>query len=338
MAREQRRLVKTRRRFIRSLAIIAALAAVCATGQQTKRLPRVALVFGSVPANEMTGADPIHPYARAFVHALRDLGLVDGRDIVLVLRSSEGYPDRLPGLMQEVVRQGVDVIVTTGPGVRAAKRATDRIPIVGVLGNALDTGAITTFARPGGNVTGIGQDNPEVYGKQLQLLKEAAPAISRVAVITYSPPDGRRSRWRVEMDEAARSLQLELLWLSADKPEDLDAAFATIVRQRADALFADGNHVNYAQRQRIADFALKQRLPSFGFAEEGMLLSYWDDLADNMRRAAGYVKKILNGAKPGDLPFEQSEKYTLTVNLKTAKALGLAIPQSLVLRAEEKIQ
>jgi putative ABC transport system substrate-binding protein len=140
------------------------------------------------------------------------------------------------------------------------------------------------------------------------------------------------------MDAAARALQLELLWLRADKPEDLDAAFATIVRQRADALFADGNHVNYAQRQRIADFALKQRLPSFGFAEEGMLLSYWDDLADNMRRAAGYVKKLLNGAKPGDLAFEQSEKYTLTLNLKTAKVLGITIPKELLLRADEKIE
>jgi putative ABC transport system substrate-binding protein len=140
------------------------------------------------------------------------------------------------------------------------------------------------------------------------------------------------------MDTAARALRLELLWLSADKPEDLDAAFERIVRERADALYADGNHVNYAQRQRIADFALKQRLPSFGFAEEGMLLSYWDDLADNMRRAAGYVKKILSGTKPADLPFEQSEKYTLTINLKTAKALRLEIPPSLLLRADEKIQ
>lgn len=328
----------TRRRFVHSIAAVAALASLRATSQQTKRLPRVALVFGSVPAAEMAGKDPLHPYARAFVHALRDLGLVDGRNIVLVRRSSEGHPDRLPALMEELVRGDVDVIVTTGPGVRAAKRATDRIAIVGVVTNPLDTGAIDTLARPGGNVTGIGQDSPEMSGKQLQILKEAAPAISRVAVITYSPSPGPRARWRVEMDAAARSLRLELLWLGADKPEDLDAAFATIVRERADALYADGNHVNYAQRQRIADFALKQRLPSFGFAEEGMLLSYWDDLADNLRRAAGYVKKILDGAKPGDLPFEQSNKFTLTINMKTAKALGLVISPSLLLRADEKIQ
>ena len=333
MARDERRLAA-----IRCIAAVAVLASVCAVGQQPKRLPRVALVFGSVPAAEMAGADPVHPYARAFVHGLRDLGLVDGRNIVLVRRSSEGRPERLAALMQEVIGEGVDVIVTTGPGVKAAAHATDRIAIVGVVSNALDTGAIASLARPGRNVTGVGEDNPEIYGKQLQLLKEAVPAISRVAVIAYSPPNGSQARWRVEMEAAARRLRLELLWLSADKPEDLDAAFATIVRERADALYADGNHVNYAQRKRIGDFALKQRLPSFGFPEDGMLLSYWDDLADNMRRAAGYVKKILNGAKPSELPFEQSQKYTLTINLNTAKSLGLTIPPAVLLRADEKIQ
>jgi putative ABC transport system substrate-binding protein len=140
------------------------------------------------------------------------------------------------------------------------------------------------------------------------------------------------------MDAAARRLRLELLWLSADNPEDLNAAFVTIGRERADALYADGNHVNYAERKRIADFALKERLPSFGFTEEGMLLSYWNDLADDLRRAAGYVKRILDGTKPADLPFEQSEKYLLSINLKTAKALGLTIPQSLLLRADERIE
>lgn len=329
----------TRRSFICGVTAVVALASVCATGQQTKRLPRVALVFGSVPVAEMAGANPIHPYARAFVHALRDLGLVDGRNMVLVRRSSEGHPDRLPALMEEVVRDGVDVIVTTGPaGVKAAQRATDRIAIVAVVSNALDTGAINSLARPGKNVTGVGLDSPEIAGKQLQLLKEAAPAISRVAVIAFSPPPGPRDRWRVEMDAAARALRLELLWLGADKPEDLDAAFATIIRERADALYASGNHVNYAQRQRIADFALKQRLPSLGFADEGMLLSYEDDLADNLRHAANYVKKILDGAKPADLPFDQPEKYTLTINLKTANALRLTIPQPLLLRADEKIE
>jgi putative ABC transport system substrate-binding protein len=332
--------VKTKRRsFIRVVATITAVASLRVIGQQNQRLPRVALVFGSVPAAEMAGADPVHPYARAFIHALRDLGLVDGRNIVLVRRSSEGHPDRLPELMEEVVRSGVDVIVTTGPaGIRAAQRATDRIAIVAVVSNALDTGVINSLARPGKNVTGIGSDTPEIAGKELQLLKESAPAISRVAVVASSPPAGPLERWRVEMDAAARALGVQLLWLAADKPEDLDAAFATIVSERADALYAVGNHVNYAQRQRIADFALKQRLPSVGFAEEGMLLSYEDDLADNLRRAAGYVKKILDGTRPADLPFEQPEKYTLTINLKTAKALGLTIPQSLRSRADEVIE
>jgi putative ABC transport system substrate-binding protein len=157
-------------------------------------------------------------------------------------------------------------------------------------------------------------------------------------VIAYSPQNGPRARWRTEMDAAARRLRLDLLWLSADKPQDLDAAFATIVREGANAVYADGNHVNYAERKRIAEFALKQRLPSFGFPEEGMLLSYWDDLAADMRRAAGYVKKILDGARPSALPFEQSEKYRLTINLNTAQSLGLTIPTALLLRADEKIQ
>jgi putative ABC transport system substrate-binding protein len=140
------------------------------------------------------------------------------------------------------------------------------------------------------------------------------------------------------MDAAARLLRLTLLWVAADTPEDLDSALATIVRERADALYALGNHVNYANRQRIADFALKQRLPSFGFPEEGMLMLYEADFLEVLRRLAVYVKKILDGAKPSDLPFEQPTKYSLVINLKTARALGLTVPQSLMQRADEVIQ
>src|SRR5262249_23773141 len=185
-------------------------------------------------------------------------------------RSAEGHPERLDALMHEVVALGVDVIVTTA--VAAAQRATDRIPIVAIANGALDTGLVVSLARPGRKLSGIGENNPDLYGKQLQLLKEAAPAISRVAVITYRPGSSLRRLWRVEMDRAARVLRLALLWVAADTPEELDAAFATIVRERADALYAEGNHVNYANGQRIADFALKQHLPSFGFPEEGMLI------------------------------------------------------------------
>src|SRR5262249_1646774 len=154
---------------------------------------------------EMAGANPVHPYARAVVHGLRDLGLVEGRDIVIERRSAEGHPERLDALMQEVVALGVDIIVTTAAA--AAHRATDRIPIVASTTRARDTGLVASMARPGRNLTGIGENNSELYGKQLQLLKEAAPAISRVAVIAYRPASGSRAQWRVEMDGAARVLR-----------------------------------------------------------------------------------------------------------------------------------
>ena len=330
----------TRRSFIVGVAAGAALASGRATGQQRKRLPRVALVFGAIPVAEMAGADPVHAYARAFVHGLRDLGLVEGRDIVIERRSAEGRGrERLDALMQEVVGLGVDVIVTTGPGAEAAQRATDRIPIVGLVSNVLDAGLVDSLSRPGRNLTGIGENAPAIFGKELQLLKEAAPAISRVAVIGWRPRPGPLPRWHIELEAAARASQLELLWLNVDKPEEFDAAFATIVRERADALYAVGNHVNFAHDRRLADFALKQRLPSVGFPEAGMLLSYGpSDFVEDFRRAALYVKKILDGAKPADLPWQQPTKYSLTINLKTAKALGLTIPEPLLLRADEVIQ
>jgi putative ABC transport system substrate-binding protein len=287
----------------------------------------------------MAGPDPVNSTARAFVHALRDVGLVDRQNIVIERRSAEGRgPERLAALMQEVVGLGVDVIVAQGTGVLAAQRATNQIAIVGVLDNVIDTGLVESLARPGGNVTGIGASDPASYGKELQLLKEAAPAISRVAVIALRPPPGPRASWRVAIDAAARSLRMDVLWVTVDGEEDLEAAFTTIIRERADALDATANHINYAHRRRIADFALQQRLPSIGYAEDGMLLDYSFDDDEVMRRVAAQVKKILGGAKPGDLPYEQPTKFVLTVNLKTAKSIGLTIPQSLLLRADEVIR
>jgi putative ABC transport system substrate-binding protein len=330
----------TRRSLICSVAACAALGPLRALGQQTNKLPRVALVFGAVPVAEMAGADPPNIRARAFVHGLRDLGLVEGRNIIIERRSAEARgPERLAALMQEVVGLGVAVIVTTGsPGSRAAQNATDRIPIVGVVDNALETGLVASLARPGRNFTGIGDNSAAMDGKRLQILKQAAPAISRVAAITYHPLPGPRPKWRIDMDAAARSMGLNVLWLGVNVPEDFEAAFATIVRERADALYVFSTHVNYAQQPRIADFALKHRLPSVGFPETGMLLSYEADFNDMMRRAAGYVKKILDGAKPADLPFEQPTKYALVINMKTARALGLTIPQSLLARADDLIE
>ena len=236
------------------------LAPVRAMGQRANRLPRVALVYGASLA-EISGADPTDLRARAFMHGLRDQGLVEGRDISIERRAVEGRPERLPTLMQQVVDVGVDVIVTFGgPGVRAAQSATDRIAIVAVVDGVLDTGTVESLRRPGRNLTGIGENSSAIEGKRLQILKEAAPAISRVAVITYRPLPGTRPSWRVELDAAARAMRLDVLWLGADAPDELDAAFTAIVRERADALYTTSTFVTHPHRQRIADFALKQRL------------------------------------------------------------------------------
>jgi putative tryptophan/tyrosine transport system substrate-binding protein len=333
------RCVKTRRLLLRSCAIWVAFTAARAWGQPTERIPRIGLVFGAAPLAEMVGPDPIDPSVRALVHSLRDLGLIDGRNIVLERRSAEGQgPERMSALMQEMVALGVDVIVTTGAGVSAAQRATDRIAIVGMVDTILDTGLVESLARPGRNVTGIGVSSAEGYGKELQLLKEAAPAVSRVAVVANRPLPGQRESWRLEIDAAASKLRMKIVWVAVDAAADFEAAFATIVRERADAIDVISNHINHAHRRRIAEFALRQRLPSIGFPEDGMLLDYSADQEEVMRRVAAQVKQILGGARPGDLPFEQPTRFVLTLNLKTANALRLKIPQALLLQAEKVIR
>jgi putative ABC transport system substrate-binding protein len=317
---------------------VAALAPMRVGAERAGRLPRVALVFNAVPLAEMAGAEPAHPFARAFVVGLREQGLVDGRDIIIERRTAEGRPERMAALMRELVVLGVDVIVTTGPGVHAAQRATDRIAIVALPGT-FDSDLVANLARPGGNLTGIGVHSQEIFAKELQLLKEALPEVQRVAVIDNRVAQVRnRALRRDALEGAARALQLQLLWLHADVPEELDTAFAAIVRERPEALYAVGTTVNFGERRRIADFAMRQRLPLLGFPEEGGLLDYGSEMTDELRRAAVYVKKILDGAKPGDLPVEQPTRFTLTLNLRTAKALGVTIPQSLRLRADKVIE
>lgn len=329
----------SRRRFIRrAIALGVAVAAVRAAGQSTRRLPRVAFVT-SFSEGEGNGPDPVDEGVRAFVHGLRDLGLVDGRDIVVERHSIQGRIHRVPAVMQELVKRGVDVIVTEGgPAVWAAHRATDRIAIVGVVDEVLDMGIIDSLARPGHNFTGIGEYDTTIHVKRLQILKEAAPAISRVAVICYHQGPNDRGRWRADLEAGARAMTLDVVWVAVDAPEEYAAAFASIVRRRADAIYVTTTHVNSSNAKLIAEFALKHRLPSFGFAEQGMLLSYWSESREVFRRAAALVKKILEGARPGDLPFEQPTTFDLIVNLKTARALGVTLPRSLLLRATEIIQ
>jgi putative ABC transport system substrate-binding protein len=310
-----------------------------ANAQRAEKLPRVALVFNNIPVAEMTD----HRLARAFVHGLRDLGLVEGGNIIIERRSAEGRYERFPSLMRELLALQVDVIMAIGPAVRAARRATDTIPIVAV-GDGLDAegGGAASLARPGGNLTGLsGEVGVALNGKRLQLLTEVAPTTSRVAYLGQSsrPSD---HRWRPATEAAAHALGLTLFWVGADTPEELEAAFAAIAKSRADALVVDGTPVNYAHARQVNEYAARLRLPAVHNFREGPeaggLMSYGSNLADLYRRAATFVDKILRGSKPGELPIEQPTKFELVINLKTAKALGLTIPQSLLLRADEVIQ
>jgi ABC-type uncharacterized transport system substrate-binding protein len=330
-----------RRSFIGTAAVGALMLSSRVSAQRAEKPPRVALVFNNIPAAELTD----HRVARAFVEGLRDLGLVEGRNIIIERRSAEGRYERFPSLMQELLALHVDVIVGIGPAFGAARRATDTIPIVAVSIDDLDTeaGGAASLARPGRNVTGLTSeiDWGIGNGKRLQLLTEAAPKASRVAFLGLSSRPSDRS-WRPATEAAAKALGLTLFWVGADTPEQLEVALAAIAKDRADALFVDNTAVNYVHARTINEFAARRRLPSVYAVREGPeaggLMSYGSNLADLFRRAATFVDKILKGAKPGDLPIERPTKFELVINLKTAKTLGLTIPPPLLLRADEVIQ
>lgn len=327
---------QSRRRFVLASVAAGALScAPCAWSQSPGRVPRVALVTSFVAA-EGVGPDPADACVRAFVHGLRDLGLVDGRTIAIERFTIEGRVDRVPAIMADLVRRRVDVIVTEGgPAVWAAHRATQRVPIIALVDEVLDLGIIDTLSRPGHNLTGIGEYDTTIHAKRVQVLREAVPGIARIAVICYHQGPNDRGQWRRDLEAAARGMNVAIVWIAVDAREEFEAAFATIVRERADALYATATHVNSENARLIADFALRRRLPSFGFAEEGMLLSYWSDCAETMQRAAALTSKVLGGANPGDLPFEQPKRFDLFINQKTARAIGVTIPKSMLLRARE---
>ena len=309
--------------------------------QPARRLPRVALVGSFAPA-DAAGNDPVDTEVRAFVHGLRELGLVDGKTIVLERRSTAGRVNQLPAVMGDVVHRGADVIVTTGgPAVYAATRATSRIPIVALVDDVLDMGVVDSLAKPGRNVTGFGENDVALHGKRLQMIQEIAPSVVRIVVLCYRPgPHDRVGGWRRALEAAGQSLKLQVSWLDVDSTDDLTQAFEQLARLKGPhtAIYATTTYVNDQNAARIANFALKHGMPSFGFPEQGMLLGYWADSVELSRRAASYVKKILDGAKPGDLPFEQAAKFDLVINARTAKALGLAVPRTLLLNAQQVIQ
>ena len=287
-----------------------------------------------------------HHLPEAFRQGLRDLGYVEGRDVVIEYRDAEGRFERLPVLASELVALKVDVIVAGGtPAALAAKQATGAIPIVFAgPGDPVASGLVASLARPGGNVTGLSSFAPELVGKCLEQLKQAVPGVGRVAGLWQPGGLGERTDADVlkEAEAAARALGVRLQLVEARGPENFDRAFSEMTKARAGALTVLPGSMFVNERRRLVDLAAKNRLPAVypwreGVADGG-LMSYGPDLADLFRRAGTYVDKILKGAKPGDLPVEQPTKFELAINLRTAKALGLTIPPSVLARADEIIQ
>ena len=322
------------------LVVVVLLAvAVIAEAQQPKKVPRIGYLSNLDPNRESAPSEAIRL-------ALRERGYIEGQNIAFEYRSAKGKLDRLPELAAELVRLKVDIIVIAGGDttIRAAKDATKTIPIVmvGSGGDPVEAGFIESLARPGGNVTGMTNLIRELGGKRLELLKEAVPKLSRVAVL-YDPANAGNVRDVKEvLPVAARALGLTLKLWEVRAADDFEKVFAALNKQRPDGLYVTGGPLINANGKRIADFALKNRLPSVyarrEAVEAGGLMYYGADLADSYRRVAYFVDRILKGAKPADLPVEQPTKFELVINLKTAKQIGLIIPQSMLYRADKVIK
>jgi putative ABC transport system substrate-binding protein len=282
-------------------------------------------------------------FEEAFRQRLHELGYVEGQNISIEYRWADLKPDRIPALAEELVRLKVDVIVSSGGAVTAlaVKKAVRAIPVVFISGDPVRAGLVASLARPGGNLTGVSTFSRELNSKRLELLKEAMPGISRVAVLANlaGPFTGANLK---ELEGAARALGVKLQVLGVRDPQEIDEAFSAMTRERAGALLVLSDAMFLPQRERIVGLAAKIRLPAMfewrEFAEAGGLLSYDTSLGDLYRQLATYVDKILKGAKPADLPVERPTRFELVINAKTAKALGLTIPPSLLLRADHVIQ
>jgi putative ABC transport system substrate-binding protein len=309
------------------------------SAQQPVRIPRIGFHLDSPFAS-------IAARIEGFRQGLRELGYVEGKNILIEWRSSEGQAERRSEIIAELVRLKVDVIVSGGPSItRPLKDATSSIPIVMAQdSDPVGNGFVASLARPGGNVTGLSNLTPDLIGKRMQLLKEAVPGATRVVVLTHpgSATAKTDKDYATRAQAAGRSLGFMVRLIDAGRPVDLDHAFTEMSRWRANALVVMPYATLLQERTRIMALAAKQRLPAvYAYREnvmEGGLMSYGPDLSDQFRRSAAYVDRILKGAKPGDLPIEQPTKFELLINLKTAKVLGLTIPQSMLLRADEIIQ
>jgi putative ABC transport system substrate-binding protein len=323
------------RRFWLLASISVLMAPLVVNAQAPAKVFRIGVLSGAAPTNP----EASHVW-QGFFQGLRDLGYVDGQNIVIEGRYYGDNVERIPSLAAELVRLRVDVIVVGAtPAPEMARRATSTIPIV--MANHSDpvaSGLAASFAKPGGNVTGLSLVSRELRIKQLQLLKEILPSLTRVAFLRNPAalPD------LTELDRAAHSLGLEVQVVEASAPSELAGAFAAAKRNRAGALVVLSGYMFWAQRTRLAELAANHRLPTAYLLREhvdaGGLISYGPDLRDNYRRAAGYVDKILRGANPGDLPIEQPTKFELSINMKAAKALGLTIPPSVIARADRIVE
>jgi len=318
-----------RRHFITLLGGAAAWP-LAAHAQQQGKIPRIGIIDDA-------------PMWNAFRQGLRDLGYLEGQNIAFEYRTADGVPERLAEAATDLVRRPVDIIVTYGtPSSIAAKAATTTIPIVMIgVGDVVRTGLVQGFAHPGGNITGVTPLGPEVQPKRLQLFKAAVPALSRVASLLN--PDNASNRLSIEeMRAAAPTLGMTFTVVPVRRADELDGALAAMMLERPDGLMVTGDAIHQLHVGRIINFLANNRLPGlFQYRENvvaGGLMSYGASLPDLFRRAAGYVDKILRGTRPADLPLEQPTKFELVVNLKTAKALGLTIPEPFLLLADEVIE
>jgi ABC-type uncharacterized transport system substrate-binding protein len=321
------------------LAVILSLtlAPIAADAQPVAKVFRIGFLFFGAPGPSAE--------ADAFRQGLRDLGYIEGQNVTIESRFASGQVERLPEIATELARLKVDVIVTTNtPSAMAAKKATSTIPIVfAVVADPVGAGLITNFARPGGNITGLSSISRELSGKRLELLKEAVPKASRLAVL-YNPSDRSNVLMLEQMRESMPVLGLTLHPLEVRAPGEFASAFVAMSRERDHALFVQAGvlTLEHHNRRTLVDLATKNRIPAMWghrqFVEAGGLMSYAVNFYEQLRQAARYVDKILKGAKPGDLPVEQPTRYELVINLTAAQALGLRIPQSLLSRADQVIE
>jgi ABC-type uncharacterized transport system substrate-binding protein len=325
-----------RRVFLGAVAGLL-VAPLAARAQPAGKVPRIGWLGG--PSRESA-----EPFVREFQRGLKDLGWIEGQNLVIEWRFGGGRAEQLPDLAAELVGLRVDLIIApSSPTMFAARNATRTIPIVTVAGgDPAALGIVASLGRPGGNITGLtGTVGPEIGGKQLELLKETVPKVSRMAVL-WNPTTRGNALVLKEAEIAAGALRVELQRLEARRLDDFESAFAAMSTKRAGALLILGDVMFTTYRGRLANLAVKSRLPAIygdrNFVDEGGLMSYGANLMDNFRRAPVYVDKILKGAKPGDLPIERSAKFELVINLRTARALGLTIPPSLQQRADQVIE